>query len=207
MNTANSNVARQTAANTNTTRDAVVAEHLPLVNRIAKKISHRVRGKVEMEELVAWGTTGLLEAMDRYQEGSEATLATFAYLRIRGAMLDGIGKVAPLSRKDYRRAGSRGDFHAIYAAAVETNELADPRSDLSPEDFASRKEVNAELMKAIAKLPEQQRTLVMDHYFGDATLQESGKTLGISKSWASRAHAKALANLREEMQSAVALAA
>jgi RNA polymerase sigma factor for flagellar operon FliA len=188
-------------------RDAIVAEHLPMVRRIALRVLRRTHGQADLEELMAWGTTGLLEAMDRFVEGGEASLATFAFLRVRGAMLDGIGKIAPLSRKDYRHAASRGDLHAIYSEDIEPGEIVDPRAGMSPEDFAVRNELNAALKTAIDRLPTQQQTLVMDHYFGNATLQDSGKTLGISKSWASRAHANALANLRQEMQSSVAMAA
>jgi len=190
-----------------TARDAIVAEHLPMVRRIALRVLRRTHGQADLEELIAWGTTGLLEAMNRFVEGGEATLATFAYLRVRGAMLDGIGKIAPLSRKDYRHAAGRGDLHAIYAEDIEPEAIADPRAGLSPEDFAARNEMRRALRSAIGKLPTQQQTLVMDHYFGDATLQDSGKTLGISKSWASRAHANALASLRQEMETSVAMAA
>ena len=192
---------------TSSARDAVVAEHLPMVRRIALRVLRRTHGQADLEELMAWGTTGLLEAMDRFVEGGEASLATFAYLRVRGAMLDGIGKIAPLSRKDYRHAAGRGDLHAIYSEEMEPEEIVDPRAGLSPEDFALRNEVNAALRTAIARLPKQQQTLVLDHYFGHATLQESGKALGISKSWASRAHANALANLREELAASIAMAA
>lgn len=187
-------------------RDLTVAEQLPMVRRIALRVLRRTRGQADLEELMAWGTTGLLEAMDRYEEGGEATLATYSYLRIRGAMLDGIGKIAPLSRKDYRHAASQGDFHAIYTEDIEPEDIVDPRSGLSPEEFTARKELNTVLAKAIGKLPPQQQTLVMDHYFGNATLRDSGIALGISKSWASRAHAKALESLREELESVTAMA-
>ncbi len=188
-------------------RDAVVAAQMPMVRRIAKRVHRRTNGQADMEELVAWGTTGLLEAMNRFVEGGEASLATFAYYRVRGAMLDGIGKIAPLSRKNYRQAAACGDLHAIYSADIEPEEIVDPRPGQSPEDFAARNELKHALKIAIAKLPAQQQTLVIDHYFGNATLQQSGKTLGISKSWASRAHANALANLRQEMEATVAMAA
>ncbi|MCP4444396.1 MAG: sigma-70 family RNA polymerase sigma factor [Myxococcales bacterium] len=188
-------------------RCALVAAHLPMVSRIAKRVLRRTHGQADLEELVAWGTTGLLEAIDRFIPGGEATLATFAYYRVRGAMLDGIGKIAPLSRKDYRHAASVGDFHAIYSAEMEPEHVIDPRKGLSPEDFAARKELHDALALAIRNLPTQQQTLVVDHYFGDTTLQASGKAMGISKSWASRAHANALANLRQQMESSLATAA
>lgn len=210
MNTATTDAALQSSFSSRSAqmqRDLTVAEHLPMVRRIAIRVLRRTHGQADLEELMAWGTTGLLEAMDRYEEGGEATLATYSYLRIRGAMLDGIGKIAPLSRKNYRHAAKEGDFHAIYAAEIEPEEIVDPRGGLSPEEFTARKELNAVLTKAIGTLPPQQQTLVMDHYFGNATLKDSGIALGISKSWASRAHAIALDSLREEMEAATVMAA
>lgn len=187
-------------------RDARAISYLPLVHKIAHQVQRRTRDQTDIEELVAWGTTGLLEAMDRYVEGGKASLGTFAYYRIRGAMLDGIGHVAPLSRKCYRQAARRGDFHAIYGADCEPEAIPDPRDGLSPEDFTAENEIREVLFEAITRLPPQQQHLVRSHYFENQPLNEAGKHLGISKSWASRAHANALANLREEMQESVALA-
>ena len=111
------------------------------------------------------------------------------------------------SGRDDPQAARAGDFHAIYSENCEPEEILDPRTGLSPEDFTLRNEMTSALRAAITKLPEQQQHLVRNHYFGNKTLQDAGKTIGISKSWASRAHANALANLREEMEKAVAIAA
>ena len=188
-------------------RATEVASYAPLVNRIAMQIFRRVRGQVEFDDLVSWGTTGLLEAMNRYEPTREARLATFAYHRIRGAMLDGIGNVAPLSRKGYRSAAARGDNHAIYYDDCETDDIVDPRGALSPSDFAEGVQLKEVLALAISNLPSQQQQLVRKHYFDDASHKEAGETNGISKSWACRSHAKALKNLRVEMQKVFSCAA
>lgn len=199
--------AKQRHAASAKSRDAIVEAHMPMVLRIAKRVHRRTNGQADIDELVGWGITGLLEAMDRYVEGGNATLATFAYYRVRGAMLDGIGKIAPLSRKSYRQAAAAGDLHAIYAADIDPDEIVDNRANSNPEECTARNEVNEVLRAAIDKLPAQQRTLVMDHYFGNATLQQSGRSLGISKSWASRAHASALETLRLQLEHSAAIAA
>jgi RNA polymerase sigma factor for flagellar operon FliA len=38
------------------------------------------------------------------------------------------------------------------------------------------------------------------YYFADKTLEEAGAALGLSKSWASRLHARAVGLLREAFQ-------
>jgi len=46
-------------------------------------------------------------------------------------------------------------------------------------------------------LPERERALVQGFYFDGRQFDEVAKELGISKSWASRLHAKALDLLRD----------
>ena len=54
----------------------------------------------------------------------------------------------------------------------------------------------ARLRHALARLPERERALVLAHYHDDQTLQDAGAALGMSKSWASRLHARAIDRLR-----------
>jgi RNA polymerase sigma factor FliA len=49
---------------------------------------------------------------------------------------------------------------------------------------------------AIRALPERERELLKKHYFEGKDLDEAGSELGISKSWASRLHARAVERLR-----------
>ena len=179
---------------------------MPFVETIARRISRDIRGKIEHEELIAWGVTGLLEAIDRFQEGHNATLKTFAYYRIRGAMLDNIGKIAPLSRSGYRCAGRAGDFHAIYRSNVQPCQLLDTDS-LSAEDRILREESYQVLGRAMKCLSKEHRHLVQQHYFSGETLKDAGRTLGKSKSWACRSHTAALEALRLAMESTSSKAA
>ena len=56
---------------------------------------------------------------------------------------------------------------------------------------------------AIAKLPEQDRTIITLYYFHDHNLEEVGKKLGLSKSWTSRRHAQAVDKLGRVLQEMV----
>ncbi|MEO1227760.1 MAG: sigma-70 family RNA polymerase sigma factor [Myxococcota bacterium] len=49
--------------------------------------------------------------------------------------------------------------------------------------------------EAIEKLPEQERTLLTLYYYKELSLEEVGKHLGLSKSWTSRLHARAIEKL------------
>ena len=48
------------------------------------------------------------------------------------------------------------------------------------------------MKESIESLPDKERKLVKMYYFQNKTLEEAGTDLGLSKSWTSRLHARAL---------------
>lgn len=71
-------------------REQLVQRFVPLVKRIAYHLMARLPPSVQFEDLVQNGMLGLLDAIDRYQEGFGAQFETYATQRVRGAMLDGL---------------------------------------------------------------------------------------------------------------------
>ncbi|MCL2524830.1 MAG: RNA polymerase sigma factor FliA [Betaproteobacteria bacterium] len=71
-------------------REQLVQRFAPLVKRIAFHLMARLPNSVQFDDLVQNGMIGLLDAMDRYQEGFGAQFETYATQRVRGAMLDGL---------------------------------------------------------------------------------------------------------------------
>ena len=76
---------RATSANE---QEALIAEHIELVKRIAYHLIARLPANTEIEDLMQSGMMGLLEAARNYDASRGASFATFAGFRIRGAMLD-----------------------------------------------------------------------------------------------------------------------
>jgi len=68
----------------------LVLQHLNLVRRIAKQMVRRMPSNVEAEDLIQTGMVGLLEAATRYECRHDASFATYAKRRIRGAMIDSL---------------------------------------------------------------------------------------------------------------------
>jgi RNA polymerase sigma factor for flagellar operon FliA len=50
---------------------------------------------------------------------------------------------------------------------------------------------------AMQRLPDKEKTLLELYYFQDLTLEQAGGKMGLSKSWTSRLHARAITLLRE----------
>lgn len=66
----------------------LVSDHVDLVRRIAHHMAARLPPSVQVEDLVQAGMVGLIEASRQFQSGQGATFATYAGIRIRGAMID-----------------------------------------------------------------------------------------------------------------------
>jgi RNA polymerase sigma factor for flagellar operon FliA len=69
-------------------REKIIDEFIPIVKHLAYKVSKRYDDDDIIEDLISAGIVGLLEAMEKYDVSKGIKLNTFAYLRVRGAMID-----------------------------------------------------------------------------------------------------------------------
>lgn len=65
-----------------------ITELLPLVHNIVQKAVTYVKPPLSYEDLVSAGTVGLVRAAQDYDPSRQAGFKTYAYIRIRGAVLD-----------------------------------------------------------------------------------------------------------------------
>ena len=80
--------------------------YTPLVKRIARQLNSQVSGALGREDMEQIGLMGLLEALRRYGV-PDAGFASYAGLRVRGAILD------ELRRQDWRPRSVRQDSHKL----------------------------------------------------------------------------------------------
>jgi len=67
-----------------------VLEYLPLVKGLAYRLAIRIPASLSVQDLVNAGMVGLLEALRDYEPRRKNRFVTYAYIRVRGAMLDAI---------------------------------------------------------------------------------------------------------------------
>lgn len=79
-------------------------------------------------------------------------------------------------------------------ASEEPLEIEDKRAN-DIEHKAEFRKVKDCMRQAIEELPDKERKLIKMYYFQNQTLEEAGLKLGLSKSWTSRLHARALSLL------------
>jgi len=71
---------------------------------------------------------------------------------------------------------------------------------LNAEEQLAQHQLITFVREAVEKQPDAERHLLKRHYFDGLTFDEAAKELGLSKSWASRLHARAIEGLTREMK-------
>lgn len=215
---------------------------LELVDSVARRVRRMVEHPVELDELVAYGRAGLLDAARRYEPDRGVPFRAFAYYRVRGAMLDGVRSLGRLPRRKYRllcaaaaatrvSEGAAEDAHAppppgstaaqadaalsAHLAAMATamaaglvaqsahgedGERVAVAGDEGPEEALANAELLQLVRDAVDGLGEPERELVRRHYFGGERFDHVAAELGLSKSWASRLHTRAIGRLTKRLK-------
>ncbi len=148
------------------------SDYLGLVHGVARRIHETLPRHVELDELVSLGTLGLFDALAKY-EPEKGVFATYAYWRIRGAILDGL-RAVPLPPPP--------EMGACRPAPV-------------PSDVNLRR---LDVLKGLrSQLNDRQLLLILLRYFLDMRLKEAGEVMGLSEMHANSVHLRAMAKLRK----------
>jgi RNA polymerase sigma factor for flagellar operon FliA len=73
---------------------------------------------------------------------------------------------------------------------------------MSPEEALAQAELRELVVQALDDLPEDERTLVRRHYLEGERFDQVAASLGLSKSWGSRLHTRAIARLTKRLRAA-----
>ena len=76
----------------------LIESELNQVRRIAHFYHGRVRGVIEIEDLIQVGNLGLIDAAQRYVHRDGVTFGSYAGIRIRGAIVDHLRRASHLCR-------------------------------------------------------------------------------------------------------------
>ncbi len=68
--------------------DELIVRYLPLVHKIVNKIVTYLQPPLSKEDMVSAGTVGLVKAARDFDPSKDAEFKTYAYIRIRGAVID-----------------------------------------------------------------------------------------------------------------------
>ena len=68
--------------------DEQITRFLPMVHKVIQRVVTYIKPPLSYEDLVSAGTVGLVKAARDYDPAHQAEFKTYAYIRIRGAILD-----------------------------------------------------------------------------------------------------------------------
>lgn len=82
------------------TRDELILKYARKVSFVARRIAHRLpaHAPIELDDLINTGALGLLDAIDKFDAEKNASFSTYVEFRIRGAILDLLRGLDPVSR-------------------------------------------------------------------------------------------------------------
>ncbi|MBI5499057.1 MAG: sigma-70 family RNA polymerase sigma factor [Deltaproteobacteria bacterium] len=207
---------------------------LEFVRKIARCFVKLVPSAVPFDELLSYGTLGMMDARKRFDPARGIPFHVFAHYRIRGAIYDGLRELSWLSPNAYKRLRTRersdlymeslaesasgnpsrtaaaqliGQVAADMSVVYLTTEAAAQAREDRPRAATMPGEDICDLgrvLDEVAKLSEQERLLIRKLYVEDASLSEAGKALGLSRSWLCRFHAATIRKLRGRLGIAAA---
>lgn len=96
----------------------LMVTYLGLVRALAWKIHQKLPRHVELDDLIGYGTVGLAEAATTYDPSRGLKFTTFAYHRIRGAILDGLSKMSWFRIEKFHDGSYRPDRGGDEASAA-----------------------------------------------------------------------------------------
>lgn len=85
-------------------REYFIKKYAPLVKYVAGKVAVGMPHNVEFDDLVSYGTFGLLDAIEKYDPSKEVKFKTYAMTRVRGGIFDELRNVDWIPRSIRQKA-------------------------------------------------------------------------------------------------------
>ena len=122
-------------------RDKLIRQYAYLVNWVVNRLPLASLKGMERDDLIGYGTIGLIEAVDRFDTKRNTSFDSFAIARIRGSIYD------QLRASDWLTRGSRKKVKNLYKITSELeNKLGRYPTD---KELASELSISSEELRAI----------------------------------------------------------
>ena len=195
-------------------RDALIVQYIYLIRYVVGRVKVTLPSSISVEDIAGYGVEGLINAIERAQDflprsvrkkikdiknaqeqlkqelGRTPTTTEVAHLLEMDPE-----KVNQLLSEDttmtsiYEKRGSSEDSMEIIDTIQDTNKL-------NPQEQMEEKNVKQQLEKALRRLPERERVIMVLYYQENMTLKEIGQTLNMSESRVCQLHAQSIMKLK-----------
>jgi RNA polymerase sigma factor for flagellar operon FliA len=207
----------------------LVSQGLPVVQAVSRRLARRLGGHVHHDDLAGIGNLALVEIARSYdptrasftayatarvrwaildgvrrethvRAAASRAAAILASERYAEALAEEPQPDEPTTlEEDQAALASLLQGHAAALALGLTAGLPDPALAVTPEEAVERAELAHVIKGVIGDLPDRERALMERHYFGGEAFDSIADELGISKSWASRLHERAIRAVQRAM--------
>lgn len=212
-------------------RESLFVLYLPLARQLAGRHFKTIRaGTIEFVELVQMATTGLLEAIDRFDPALGVPFRYFGNRRINGSILSGIAAYNEVNRQiSAKNRLARDRMYSLARNVANPDELiqkldilgeiaaglavglmlAEMRPTAGPEvstdengyETLAWKQTITKLAAELNRLPAREQDIIRLHYQDDVTFDQLSQLFGITKGRVSQLHRAAIALLRKRLLS------
>jgi RNA polymerase sigma factor for flagellar operon FliA len=128
-------------------RNQLILDHVPLLKHIVGRMSFDMPGSVERDDLFGIGMLGLIGAADSWEASRGLKFSTYAYTRIRGAILD------ELRRMDFLPRGRRErvrDLDGAITKLEQQNGITPTPEEIATELGIDATEIDAIFLSAMS---------------------------------------------------------
>ncbi len=119
-------------------RDELIVQYSPLVKHVVGKICKKMPPNVDFEDLIGYGTLGLIDAIEKFDHTRGIKFKTYAIPRVRGAVLDELRArdwiPRSIRRKARRVQNAINELERRYGRSVGKEEIAE-HMGLTREEF------------------------------------------------------------------------
>ncbi len=207
-------------------RERLINHYLYLVKIALGRFIYNLPSFIERDDLEGYGIIGLMQAFERYQPEKGLKFETYALSRIRGAALDYLRSLDPMTR------GQRKKFKEVMATWYQlqsekgkeptleeiSNEMGISVQDISwiieqnrtgiffsldQEKGEEGRELGDDIAdeRADVNLPDREKFCISLYYYEGLTLKEIGRVLGVGEPRVSQILSQTILKLRSKMNS------
>ena len=175
-------------------RDLLIEHNLRLVAHIAKKYTTSGRiASVDFDDIISIGSIGLIKAIDSFNCGKSARLATYAERCIENEIIMYIRSSKKYSNDIFLQDPIGHDFDGNEITVMDMVKSDD---DPVPDEVSDKIDITRMMRKIDEVLDEREREIIRLRYAvcggEEMTQREIASMLGISRSYVSRIEKKAL---------------
>lgn len=201
--------------------DALIEFYMPFAHMMAKK-QYKLLGfsQRDFDDFNQNACMGLIDALSRFDESNGAEFYTYASIRIKGSILNGIKQLSEknqyysyLKRIQVERTNSIIENNKLNdATLVDVGQLivelayshlleemnfepTVPDTHPTPYDTCQLQQTQKVMRQYMQRLPERESNILKWHYFEFFSFQEIAELLNVSKGRVSQLHHKALKSL------------